>query len=191
MATNAISNHGQSYPIGQINFGGQTGEFRLIGPTEAKAIIARQPKRIRQRPLKRRHVQRLVSDLLDGYWCQTWEPIRLTTYGDIADGQHRLQMVIDSGVAVWFFVITGFPEEFFDKVDIGIVRSGGDIAGMGGFARGKAIAGAANTHYKIVSQTSPSSQTRRGAFGGGACVARASIRAVTLNGGHRHAMKWT
>jgi hypothetical protein len=79
-------------------------------------------------------VSQYAEDMANDRWTQNAEPIKFDQYGNLVDGQHRLQAVIKSGKSVDFFVATGLPAESTTNLDIGAKRKAADalkIAGIG------------------------------------------------------------
>lgn len=70
-------------------------------------------------------VRQYAANMERGLWCQNdglINPITFSKTGRLLDGQHRLLAVIRSGVAVWFYVVTGADEEIFYFFDGGEKR---------------------------------------------------------------------
>ena len=117
-----------------------TGEWKLIGSTEAMAMLEA-GRGILNRPVQDMRVKRLAADMRDGRWLCTAESIKFSADGQLFDGQHRLWAVIDSGIAVWFFVVRGITAEAMTAVDTGKGRSLADFLRMWGVASHFATAG--------------------------------------------------
>lgn len=56
-------------------------------------------------------VQRYSTDMVNGLWTVNTATIAFTVSGILIDGQHRLQSVVDSGVAIWSYVMRNCPED--------------------------------------------------------------------------------
>lgn len=69
------------------------------------------------------HVDRLAAAMLSGEWKLNGDAIRFNG-SNLIDGQHRLQAIIKSGKTIQTLVIYDLPEDVFDTIDIGKVRSG-------------------------------------------------------------------
>lgn len=95
-----------------------------VSPDIARAWLERN---IGNRPLSAHHVETLKRSIVDGKWRMTGDPIRFSKTGKVIDGQHRLQAIVGSGIAVRCMVITGLDDDIFDVIDSGRMRSGGDI----------------------------------------------------------------
>jgi hypothetical protein len=101
------------------------------------------------RPLRGDNVKALARDMRSGDWRLVGDPIRIDRLGNLIDGQHRLAAVVDSGVAVPFFVGTGLDPEDKRVIDSGIKRRPGDQLVMDGRAQGVALASALRLMYSL------------------------------------------
>ena len=85
------------------------------------------------RSLRSGVVERYASDMKLGRWTDCPVPISFYDSGEIADGQHRLYAVIESGCTVPFFVLEGLPQAAGLNIDTGVGRSlvdNGRISGI-------------------------------------------------------------
>lgn len=83
-----------------------------------------------QRNIRPKHVARLVSDMEAGRFRLSPDAI-LRVKGKLANGQHRLKAVIDSGKPQQFLVLESNDEELYKVVDAGLKRHVGDaLVGM-------------------------------------------------------------
>lgn len=94
------------------------------------------------RPVKRLHVAFLVNELVAGRWKFNGDPVRIGFDGSLIDGQHRLEAVMQSGVAIKTLLITGLDPEVFDTIDSGALRSAGDTLSVAGEKNGRNLAAA-------------------------------------------------
>jgi hypothetical protein len=65
----------------------------------------------------------------------TGEAIKFSTSGELIDGQHRLQAIIESGKPQWLLVIRGLDPATKAVIDTGAPRTAGDalkLVGLGG-----------------------------------------------------------
>jgi hypothetical protein len=65
----------------------------------------------------------------------THQGVAISQDGHIIDGQHRLTAIAESGISVEMLVSRDVPDDVFDVVDVGLVRSPADalrVAGYGG-----------------------------------------------------------
>jgi hypothetical protein len=63
-----------------------------------------------QRPIERR-VQHFAADMKNGRWKNCYQPISFDADGTLADGQHRLRAIVESGVTLTCLVARGVPRE--------------------------------------------------------------------------------
>jgi hypothetical protein len=66
---------------------------------------------------------RYTYDMANGFWIVTHEGIAFDVNGDLIDGQHRLQGIIDSGVGLWMLVTRGLSEKAIEVINRGKMRT--------------------------------------------------------------------
>lgn len=94
---------------------------RLIGPKEAEAMLSKiYPK---QRPLSRPHAARIASDMREGRYRLSPDPIVITEDGWLVNGQHRLRAIVDSGTSQMLVVSEGWDASVYDIMDAGLRRA--------------------------------------------------------------------
>ena len=69
------------------------------------------------RGVRQSHVSFLARQMSEGQWVMTGEPITVDVDGNLANGQHRLWAVVESGVAIDVLVVRGVPREAQEKSD--------------------------------------------------------------------------
>lgn len=111
---------------GRANLGhGLYAEVVTITPEMAREWLERlSPKQRRVRP---RHVARLVKSHQAGDFMLNGAPIILDELGFVIDGQHRLWMVVESGIPVTILVVSGVSPQAFMTLDDGSKRTGSDM----------------------------------------------------------------
>jgi hypothetical protein len=111
-----------------------------IGPEEAEFLLAFNPSNRNLRPTK---IAQFVKDMRHGRWMFNGEPIIVASTGELNDGQHRLQAImqtkIPQNMAVWF----GVPRETRHTIDSGAARTAGEHLTMAGVPYGTNLAAAA------------------------------------------------
>lgn len=78
-------------------------------------------------------VEQYANDMKAGRWTQCITPIAFYEDGDLADGQHRLWAVADSGTTQRFIIMRGLSREDGLNIDTGLGRSvvdNGRISGL-------------------------------------------------------------
>jgi len=98
-------------------------EILEINPEQAKEAL--ETKFPEQRPLRPLHVKRLASEMSLGLFRLSADAI-LFIRGRLANGQHRLSAVVESGIASKFLVLRTDDEEIYKITDCGMKRSVGD-----------------------------------------------------------------
>lgn len=79
------------------------------------------------RTLKAGRVERYARDMKAGRWRLNAETIKITTNGDLLDGQHRLFAVIEAGVPIEMMIVEGLDPEVMPTIDTGAPRTMGDV----------------------------------------------------------------
>lgn len=86
----------------------------------------------RNRTLRKQVVSRYARDMTNGKWLYNGEAIKFDIDGNLLDGQHRLQAIVESGVTVETEVVTGLAPDTQDVMDTGLKRSPGDMLALHG-----------------------------------------------------------
>lgn len=84
------------------------------------------------RPMRPQHVRALASDMRDGRWLLTHEPIAFAEDGVLLDGQHRLAAIAQSGKTVDLAVARACKRETFVVVGCGSIRKSSDVLAIAG-----------------------------------------------------------
>lgn len=63
--------------------------------------------------------ERLTTDLRNGDYRYTGDPVKFSTEGNLIDGQNRLNAIIKAQVSVKMLVVTGIEDEARDVIDTG------------------------------------------------------------------------
>ncbi len=85
------------------------------------------------RPIRQKHVDRLVNQILMDLWIPNGETIKISTAFDVLDGQHRLWSIIIADKAIESLIVTGISPEAFTTIDtIRQSRTGGDTLSLEG-----------------------------------------------------------
>jgi hypothetical protein len=95
-----------------------------ITPAAAKLILARAAP---NRTLRKTWVHALADVIRRGAWEVTHQGIAFDVNGELRDGQHRLNAIIEADTAVDMMVSKGFPVNSFDAVDQGVLRTLADV----------------------------------------------------------------
>jgi hypothetical protein len=75
------------------------------------------------RKLREGVVEKYTEDMRNGRWTQCPVPISFLYDGTVADGQHRLWAIVESGVAQTFNVTRGLTKEDMLNIDTGLPRN--------------------------------------------------------------------
>src|SRR5262245_44538111 len=92
------------------------------------------------RTISKNLVDRYAREMAADNWRVNGETIVISNHGRVLDGQHRLQAIVNSGVSIWTFLVTGIEESSMNTFDTGRARSAADILNMTGHANAKVLA---------------------------------------------------
>jgi len=96
------------------------------------------------RPLSQPHVERIARQIRDGKWKFNGDTIKISTNGDVLDGQHRLWAVLEAKKAIETVIVYGIERDAFATIDtIRKHRSMGDTVALNGQIRYRTIIAAA------------------------------------------------
>lgn len=99
----------------ELNWGRRDVMWLLITP--AIAAIWLQFRNQINRPVRDSNVDKYVRDTLSGNWHVTGESISFDWNGQLINGQHRLEVIIETGVAVEYVVVTGLDPNIRPDID--------------------------------------------------------------------------
>lgn len=105
-----------------------TTKQEAITPKVAEEILTKHYDRIakgefKQRPVFNSIVRKYTADMKAGHWDVTPEAIIFDENGDLADGQHRLEGVRQSGKTIEFTVTRGWPASVINNIGGGKSRT--------------------------------------------------------------------
>lgn len=104
-------------------------EVKKVTPAMAMEILKGNNN---NRKLYQRTVMEYSNQMTRGLWRLTGQGISIADNGDVLDGQHRLQAVIESQATIEFMFINGLDKDTFDVYDTGKLRSAGDMFHIAG-----------------------------------------------------------
>lgn len=104
-------------------------EIVTMTPALAGMILKNNPDNRSVRPIKVRHY---AHDMRDGKWPLNGETVIIAKTGELNDGQHRLQAVVDANVCLPMTLHFGVPRETRTTVDQGAARGAGAYLRMDG-----------------------------------------------------------
>jgi hypothetical protein len=100
-----------------------------ITPAKAEKMLN---KNHDNRKLRAGVVEKYTEDMRSGRWTECIDPIAFYEDGDIADGQHRLWSVVESGTTQDFIIVRGLDRASGLNIDVGLGRSLVDSARISG-----------------------------------------------------------
>lgn len=84
------------------------------------------------RPLREGRVEVMTADMKNDKWTQCYAPIVFYEDGELADGQHRLYAIVESGTTQTFIVVRNAPRAAGLNIDTGVARTLVDNAKLSG-----------------------------------------------------------
>lgn len=98
----------------------------MLTPERADQLLANNhPNNRRMKPHK---ILQMISDIEEGNWKLTPEPIVVSDKGHLLDGQNRCTACYRSNMTIPVFFCTGVPEKVIVAMDCGASRNVGDAA---------------------------------------------------------------
>jgi hypothetical protein len=102
-----------------------------VTPAQAEAILQEHYDRVADGRYAQRRVYKQVymkyaTDMRNGHWKPSPSPIIFDEDGNLANGQHRLEGVRQSGKTIEFTITRGWPKDVIDTEDRGKSRTVGD-----------------------------------------------------------------
>jgi hypothetical protein len=121
--------------VSEVNPTGMYGQVELITPEIAKDYLALMPED-QQRWLRLERVNNYIAARRAGQWVLHHQGLGFDTAGRLRDGQHRLEMILRTGLPTALFVVRNVHPDAFLHVDEQLPRSIRDaikMAGQGAF----------------------------------------------------------
>lgn len=84
------------------------------------------------RSIRAAKAEQYANDMRAGNWTFNGEPIIIADTGELNDGQHRMQAIIDANTIVEMLFVFGLPRASRETIDQGAARGASDYLGMGG-----------------------------------------------------------
>lgn len=119
---------------------GIVSEVTTVSPGLAAAILERNPNNRHMKEVKAGHY---AADMIAGRWMFNGEPIIVSASGELNDGQHRMQAIIDANICLPFLFVFGTTRESRTTVDQGAARGAADYLAMDGIPNAYCSAGIA------------------------------------------------
>lgn len=95
---------------------------KKVSPEEAERLLnEHNPYNYRRMNLST--VKIYAKDMKDGNWKENGETVKIDINGNLIDGQHRMQAIVDSGVSIEVIFVEGLDPSVADTIDIGRKRT--------------------------------------------------------------------
>ena len=101
----------------------------------------------RNRTLRGNVVAAYARDMSEGRWKAAGEPIYVAADGELLNGQHRLNAVVEAGVSVHLPIMRGVPKDYRMIADQGLRRTTGDVLSIEGEVNSNQLAAALRKLY--------------------------------------------
>lgn len=102
-------------------------------------------------PLRAYVWERYARDMAAGRWRKNGDTVSFDEDGNLLDGQHRLKAVIESGVAIWVWVVRQVPRDAFMTKNSGRHTRPSDFLHLDGVAYPKVASAAAGWVFTYAS----------------------------------------
>lgn len=112
----------------------------VITPSVAASWLE---KKAPNRKVSPRAVDRYAADMRAGRWQANGSTIVMGKSGQILDGQHRLEAIVQAGVPVSMVVVSGVDDSAFGTIDTGRARTVSDVLRVMEFPNSNVIAAVA------------------------------------------------
>jgi hypothetical protein len=122
-----------------------------ITPTMAQKFLDEQS--TRQRRKREKTHASYARDMSRGNWEDTAEPLTSNGHGQMCDGQHRCQAIVDSGKPQRLWVARGLTKSAADCIDTGVVRTLGDVFNRDGVQNYNHVAHAVKVLHALRQQS--------------------------------------
>ena len=123
----------------RLTEGNRTVQYEWIDQIQATKYLETKPA---NRKVSTRTLNMLVESAQKGEFYTDVAPIHFDTEGNLKNGQHRMWMVVETGIAQRFLVIRGATQKEIDVADTGKKRSPGDVMTIAGYKYGNTLSGA-------------------------------------------------
>lgn len=105
--------------------------IQMVTPAIAKEWLK---SNLSNRPLSLATVKRFAGAIRRGEWMLNGETVCFDINGNLVNGQHRMQAIIESGIPVPLVIVWNVPEGAFATYDSGKVRTAGEVFATRGIA---------------------------------------------------------
>ena len=109
---------------------GITTSFEWVPPAQALEWLEHNNKK--NRSVSQRVVKRYAEAMKAGKWKVTGQGIEFDKFGNLVNGQHRLEAILLAGIPVYLLIIRGVEPDTFDVYDSGHNRTPGHVLNIEG-----------------------------------------------------------
>jgi len=106
-----------------------TAKVELITPEVAEELLKQNGHNRKQ---TKSNIKVIEKALVNEEWQVSGQTIIIASNGQLMDGQHRLQAVVNTGIPMYHLVCRGVASSVFTVIDTGKVRTGSDTLSIDG-----------------------------------------------------------
>src|ERR1035437_8554667 len=103
--------------------------YEFITPIKAEKLLEANKS---NRSLRTGVAEKYAFDMKNGAWTTCTAPVVIYDDGEVADGQHRLWALVESGTGQWFMILRGLDRKSGLNIDTGLGRNLVDNARISG-----------------------------------------------------------
>lgn len=104
-------------------------ETITLTPAIAEELLKRNTN---NRNVKKERVLLYAHEIANNNWTLNGESIKISSNGDVLDGQHRLMAIIKANRPIKTVFISDLKKDVITTIDTGVNRSGGDVLSING-----------------------------------------------------------
>lgn len=103
--------------------------YTIITPAQATKWLE---SNTNNRNIRKSIVRKYAVDMKSGNWSKCTTPISFYINGELADGQHRLQAIVEANTPQKFFILRGLSKQDGLNIDTGLARTAVDAGKING-----------------------------------------------------------
>lgn len=115
-------------------------EKMTVTPEIAAQLLSKNPD---NRHIRSAKLAQYTDDMLNDRWQFNGETVIIAKTGEVNDGQHRLQAIVDSGKPQELNLTFGVERDSRYTIDTGVARTAGDHMNISGMSYGASLASVA------------------------------------------------
>jgi hypothetical protein len=97
-------------------------------------LLLRDDFNVSNRKISQANIETIRADVLAGRWLYNGESLSISKTGKLLDGQHRCDVVVQTGISIPVTISFGAPDEARFTIDIGKPKSAANFLHMKGYS---------------------------------------------------------